>query len=201
MTVADVIDLHDKVHKNSNLITLHPVEFRRGDWRGGNAMMCSREESENYERHRLEAVGTQGHQHIAFVPSHIALDDGYIYTVLGLYRYRNDEAKMRRVYRLASLMECVTNAPSPILRTDLLRRFYKSITEERDELNVVWRGNVQHFMLPFYPHHYNPNVFLHRIANAESLKDLYTVIQTESDAQFDVLAKRYVIYLPEGFAP
>jgi hypothetical protein len=200
MTVADVIDMTDKLPKKGNLITSHPMEFRRADWHGGHILMCTREESALYEAHRIEALRTPGHQHIAFVPNHDTLDGGYHFTVVGLYRFRGDESKMRRIYRLAGMMECVTNAPSPILRTDLLRRFYKSIIEERDELNMVWRGNVLHFLLPLAPQHYNPTIFLHRIANAESLKDLYAVIQAETDTQFDMLAQHYVFYLPEGLA-
>ncbi|RPJ09469.1 MAG: hypothetical protein EHM36_04295, partial [Deltaproteobacteria bacterium] len=196
--MADVIDLNDKYHKKHNLLTTHPLEFRRGDWHGGHIMLCTREESNQYETHRLEAFRSTGHQHIAFVPNHFTLDGGYHYTALGLFRYRNDEALMRRVYRLAGLMECVTNAPSPILRTDLLRRFYKSILDERDELGVVWRGNVRHFLLPIHSEYHNPNLFLHRIANAESLKELFVAIQSETDTQFDVLARFYVFYLPEA---
>lgn len=198
--MADVIDLSDKLPKKSNLIASRPMEFRRADWHGGHILMCTREESALYEAHRIEAFRTPGHQHIAFVPNHDILDGGYHFTVIGLYRFRDDESKMRRIYRLAGMMECVTNAPSAILRTDLLRRFYKSIIEERDELNMVWRGNVLHFLLPLAPRYYSPDIFLHRIANAESLKDLYAVIQTEANTQFDILAQYYVFYFPEGLA-
>ncbi len=106
---------------------------------------------------------------------------------------------MRRVYRLAGLMECVTNAPSAILRTDLLRRFYQNILSERDSLKVVWRGNVQHFLLPLHSELYNPNLFFHHIANCESLKDLFAAIEKETNSQFDIIAKNYVIYVPDGF--
>jgi hypothetical protein len=96
-------------------------------------------------------------------------------------------------------MECVTNAPSHILRTDLLRRFYKSILEEREGLGMVWRGSVRHFLLPLHPEHHNPNLFFHRIAGAASLKELYDAIRSETDTQFDVLSRLYVFYLPENF--
>jgi hypothetical protein len=96
-------------------------------------------------------------------------------------------------------MECVTNATSPILRTDLLRRIYKSIMEEREQLRVVWRGNVRHFLLPLHTPHYNPNLFFHHIAAAESLRDLFQCIRAETDTQFDILTRHYVFYLPEAF--
>lgn len=199
--MADIIELGQKPRKEDNLITPRPLEFRRGDWHSGFAMMCTRNESARYEVHRLQALGSQGHQHIAFVPNHFTLDGGYHYTILALFRYRDNEADMRRVYRLAGMMECVTNAPSPILRTDLLRRFYKTILEEREALNVIWRGNVAHFLLPMDSEFHNPNLFRFKIAQAESLKDLYSAIEAETDAQFDILAESYVFYMPENLSP
>ena len=197
---ADIIEMKDRHRPPDNVVTLRPLEFRRGDWHMGAAMMVKREESVRYEMHRLEAFARQGHTHVAQVPNHFSLDDGYYYTLIGLFRYRGDEALMRRVYRLAGWMECVTNAPSPILRTDLLRRFYKSILEEREALNIVWRGNVRYFLFPIHVEYYNPNLLVHRVSRTESLKDLYEVIEEETNRQFDVLAEHYVFYLPENLA-
>ncbi len=196
--MADIIDLIPKSEIKDNLITAQPLEFRLGDWRTGYVMMCTRQESVKYEAHRQEAFASRGHQHIAFVPNHFTLDGGSHYTIQGLIRYRGDESLMRRVYRLAGLMECVTNVSSPILRTDLLRRVYKSILDEREALQVVWRGNVVHFLLPLHPDFRNPNLFQHNLAKAESLKELFTAIENETNAQFDILAHHYVFYLPES---
>jgi hypothetical protein len=198
--VADIIDMRDRNRPPDNSITMEPLEFRRGDWQLGSAMMCTRRESARYEAHRLEAFSKQGHTHVAHVPIHFALDNGCHYTLLGLFRYRNDEALMRRVYRLAGWMECVTNAPSPILRTDLLRRFYKSILDEREALRLVWRGNVRYFLFPIHVDFYNPNLLVHRVSQTESLKELYTAIEEETGKQFDILAEHYVFYLPETLA-
>jgi len=198
--MADIIDLRHKQREKNNLITAGPLEFRRGDWHSGYAMLCLREESNRYEAHRLEALSAPGHEHIAFVPNHYTLEGGYHYTVIGLFRHRENEELMHRVYRLAGYMECVTNTPSPILRTDLLRRFYKTILEERKELNVVWRGNAQHFLFPLSPDLYSPNRFAQRIAAAESLKGLYKAVELETDTQFDILSRSYVFYIPEHLA-
>jgi hypothetical protein len=199
--MANVIDFTSKDRHPENLITVAPPEFRHGDWHGGFAMLCTREASAKYETHREAALGRSGHGHIAFVPNHVSLAGGYHYTVLGLVRYREDGLMMRRVYRLAGLMECVVSIPSPVLRTDLLRRFYQSIIEEREALNVVWRGDVQHFLLPLNAEHYHPNRFPQAVAKAESLKELYSVIGAETDSQFDVLSRNYVIYLPRALPP
>ncbi|MCU0572236.1 MAG: hypothetical protein MUC41_04505 [Syntrophobacteraceae bacterium] len=198
--MADIIEMKDRHRPPGNIVTLRPLEFRRGDWHLGTAMMVKREESARHEMHRLEAFSRQGHTHVAHVPNHFALDDGCHYTLMGLFRYRGDEGLMRRVYRLAGWMECVTNAPSPILRTDLLRRFYKSILEEREALNIVWRGNVRYFLFPIHVEYYNPNLLVHRVSRTESLKELYEVIEEETNRQFDVLAEHYVFYLPENLA-
>ena len=197
--MAELIDLTRKFQNLENLIAAKPLEWRRGDWLTGHAMICTREESKRFEAHRLEAYQVEGHKHIGFVPNHFKLDDGYHYTVMGLFHHRDDEAMMRRVYYLAGLMECVTNVPSPILRTDLLRRVYQSIMEERERLRVVWRGHVRHFLLPLHTEFYNPNRFHHHLVSAQSLKDLYQAIQGETDTQFDLLVERYVFYLPESF--
>jgi hypothetical protein len=197
--MAELIDLTRKFRNMENLIVAQPLEWRRGDWVTGHALMCTREESKRFEAHRIEAYQVKGHKHIGFVPNHFKLDAGYHYTVMGLFRHREDEAMMRRVYYLAGLMEGVTNAPSPILRTDLLRRVYQSILEERERLGVLWRGHVRHFLLPMHADYYNPNLFYHHIVSAKSLKDLYQKIQAETDTQFDILAERYVFYLSESF--
>ncbi|ABK17599.1 hypothetical protein Sfum_1914 [Syntrophobacter fumaroxidans MPOB] len=198
--VADIIQFKDRGGgRGDNVIVRRPLEFRRGEWRSGFVMMCTREESGRFEAHREDALRAEGHRHVAFVPDHITLDGGLHFTVMGLYRHRDDEASMRRVYRLAAMMECVTKEPSPILRTDLLRRFYKTITEERDALRVIWRGSVQDFLLPVHPVWYDLQRFGRRVAGAGSLKALYDVIREESDAQFDVLSLHYVFYLPESF--
>jgi len=197
--MADVISLSDRLPGRDNVIATEPLEFRRGDWRGGHALMCTRGESNRFEKHRLNALGTPGHQHIGYVPNHFSLENGYHFTTLGLFRYRTDESMMRRVYRLAGLMECVTNAPSAILRTDLLRRFYQTILTERESLKVVWRGNVQHFLLPLHTEWYNPNLFFHHISNCQSLKELFAAIESETNQQFDIISRHYVIYVPENF--
>lgn len=197
--MAELIDLTRRFQHMENLIASKPLEWRRGDWLTGHALMCTRSESERFEEHRLQACRVKGHQHIGFVPNHFMLDEGYFYTVAGLFRHRADESMMRRVYYLAGLMEGVTNSPSSILRTDLLRRVYQTILEEREQLGVVWRGHVRHFLLPLHVNLYNPNLFRHHIVSAQSLKELYEIIRRETDVQFDILAHHYVFYLPETF--
>ncbi len=197
--MADIIDFSGRLKPASNLIIQKPLEFRKGDWLAGSAILCTREESMRFEAHRLKVIQAQDRPFMSLVPNHITLDGGYHFTAAWLFRFREDEASMRRLYRLAGLMECVTRAPSPILRTDLVRRFFKLINDEKDSLNVTWKGNVQGFLLPLQPQHYSPNLFINALQNAPSLKDLLTVIEDHTGKQFDNLAEHYVFYVPGSF--
>ena len=97
---------------NDNLICRKPLEFRRGDWDKGQVLQCLRDEAEKYQSHRRQAL-TNGHRHIRFVPESFSLVGGSHYTVMGLYRLRQQEKQARELYRLAGLMECVVNSSSP----------------------------------------------------------------------------------------
>ncbi|MEN6441101.1 MAG: hypothetical protein ABFD97_21240 [Syntrophobacter sp.] len=197
--MADIIDFSGRLKPASNLIVQKPLEFRKGDWLAGSAILCTREESMRFEAHRQKMVQAQDRPFMSLVPNHITLDGGYHFTAAWLFRFREDEASMRRLYRLAGLMECVTKAPSPILRTDLVRRFFKIINEEKESLNVTWKGNVQSFLLPLLPQHYAPNLFINALQSAGSLKDLLILIEEHTDKQFECLARHYVFYVPGAF--
>ncbi len=199
--MADIIDLSSRLKPATNLITPHPLEFRKGDWLAANAVLCTREESARFEAHRQKVIQAQDRPFMSLVPNHFTLDGGYHFTALWLFRFRENEPVMRRLYRLAGLMECITRAPSPILRTDLVRRFFKIITEEREKLGVAWKGNVHAFLLPIHPQYYSPNLFLNAVQGAPSLKDLLSLIEEETNRQFDILALQYVFYVPESFHP
>jgi hypothetical protein len=195
--MANVIDLSSRLKTGQNLISSSPLEFRRGEWLTGYAILCSRDESEKLEAQRLKA--TSERPPVTLVPNHLTLDGGCHYTVFWLFRFRQDEERMRRLYRLAGLMECITKAPSPVLRTDLVRRFFKVINEERESLNVSWKGNVRDFLFPLHAEDYGPEAFTGTIAGALSMKDLLDGIEREANSQFDILAKRYVFYVPQTF--
>lgn len=195
--MADIIDLSSRLKPANNLIAISPFEFRKSEWLSGNAVLCTRAESAKLEAQRRKS--TPDRPPITIVPNHVTLDGGYHYTCLWLFRFREDEKRMRRLYFLAGLMECVTKAPSPVLRTDLVRRFFKIINEERDQLNVSWKGNARNFLLPLHAGHYDPGVFIDAVSSAASLKELLAAIEKETDSQFDILAGNYVFYVPETF--
>jgi hypothetical protein len=191
--MADIIDLSSKLKSESNLIAEKPLEFRKGRTISGSAILCTRQESSKLEARRRKTSST------TILPSHFRLDGGYHWTALWLFRFREDEQRMRRIYRLAGLMECATKTPSPVLRTDLVRRFFKIINEEREKLNVSWKGNSVEFLLPLLPEHYDFSDFNEAVGNAPSLKELLVAIENGTNSQFDVLAENYVFYVPETF--
>ena len=194
--MADIIDLSSRLKPGGNLISASPLEFRKSEHPSGSAILCTREESAHLESQRK---ATPEKPLTALFPESRTLDGGYHYTCLYLFRFREDESRMRRLYRLAGLMECVTGVPSPVLRTDLVRRFFKIINEERESLNVSWKGNVRSFLLPLRSEHYDQRVFLAAMSSAPSLKELLDGIESETGLQFDILAEKYVFYVPEIF--
>ncbi|HYA40485.1 MAG TPA: hypothetical protein VEF34_04245, partial [Syntrophobacteraceae bacterium] len=197
--MADIIDLSSRLKPGNNLIAVSPLEFRRSDWFSGNAILCTREESARLEAQRRKSPPQRPPMRI--VPNHVTLDGGYHYTCLYLFKFRDDEKQMRRIYRLAGLMECATKAPSPVLRTDLVRRFFKIIKQQSEDLHVSWKGNVRDFLLPLNAEHYDPAAFMDALGSAPSLKELLDVIEKETNLQFDILAGHYVFYVPETFLP
>ncbi len=195
--MAYIIDLSSRFKPGHNLIALSPLEFRKGEWLPESSILCTREESEKLEAQRKKST-SQGPL-MTLVPNYRTLEGGYYYTSLYLFKFREEEKKMRRFYRLAGLMECATGAPSPVLRTDLVRWFFKIINEEREKLKVSWKGSVRSFLLPLRLEHYDPGVFLETVNNALSLKELLDGIQSQTDSQFDILSAHYVFYVPAAF--
>jgi len=49
------------------------------------------------------------------------------YTIRSIFLYRSNEEKMREVYYLAGLVDCMINRVHPLLRTDSISEMYKKI--------------------------------------------------------------------------
>lgn len=194
--MARIIRFEDGRKDDDNLICRKPLEFRRGDWRQGHVLQCLRSEAEKYQSHRKKVI-TDGHSHLSFVPEHFSLVGGCDYTVMGLFKMREQEEQARDFYRLAGLMECVVNSTSPLLRTDLLRGLYRTIMDLRRSLNFSWKGDSTQFLLPLHPHFYRRSYFFEQIHQADTLKVLYANVEQETRVQFDLLAAQYVFYLPQ----
>jgi len=76
------------------------------------------------EKHRKEIYekGDAGVQHL---PPHYVLGGSMAYTIRSIFLYRSNEEKMREVYYLAGLVDCMINRVHPLLRTDSISEMYK----------------------------------------------------------------------------
>ena len=194
--MADIIQFRPETEPTDNLIIRKPLEMRWGDWQGGLPMQLLKEESHRFEKYREEAH-KKGHLHPAKAPNHFPLHHGTDTTLWALYRWRHDADRMRDVYYLAGLMECMTLVPHSILRTVMVRTFYKTLQELKEKLQVKWHGQVHHFLLPMATHHRSENDFSRHLQCAKTLQELFQAIREETEEQFLILGSEYVFYLPQ----
>jgi hypothetical protein len=119
-----------------------------------------------------------------------------------MYNYRENEEKMREVYYLMGLVDCMINQVNPILRTDLIRAIYKEVFKLREALKVHWYGPITQILLPLDSMFYNEFEYKALVSSAGTMKDLYRVIREGTEEMFDILSLEYVFYCPSaGFQP
>jgi hypothetical protein len=178
-----------------NLITARPWEIRRADWESVNFIQMLKSQSAWLEKHR-EEVYKKGERGIWHLPPCFTLKGGMGYTIQGIYYYRNDERKMREVYYLAGLVDCMINQVSTLLRTDLIRDMYKNIRALRKGLNINWYGQLDQVLFPIDDQYYSSLEYRETLSRARTMKDLYTAIRDGADEMFDILSLEYVFYSP-----
>ena len=193
--MADVIHIRRGVASESNLIVQKPLEMRWIDWESGSPIQVSRRESERFERERERSLREDGSIPPG-IPNHYSLKNGPEITLWALYCRRNDPDAMREVYYLAGLMECMTHVPHPVLRTVMVRGFYRTLQELQERLGVFWRGRIHHFLFPTAAEHGTSGDFVQSLQSAETLRDLFITIREQTEEQFLVLGSEYVFYLP-----
>jgi hypothetical protein len=187
--MAEIIDLKERSRiPPDNLISTRPWEFRRADWGTARFIQMPRSQSDRLEAHRLEGV--------CQLPSHFTLRGGMDQTVRAVFASRNDPEKMRRIYYLAGLMDCMMNQVSPILRTDLLRAMYKKVFEMKRDLGIHWYGPIDHVLLPLDAQFFDEAEYRISLARARSMKALYQVVREGAQEMFDILSLEYVFYCP-----
>jgi hypothetical protein len=194
--MGEIVNLQDKFQRPpNNLIISSPWEFRRADWEGHHFIQMLRSQSVKLECHR-EEVCKQGGKGIWHLPPHFSLKGGMIYTVLAMYAHRDNEDRMRQVYYLTGLMDCMINQVNPVLRTDLLKAMYKKVFSMKTELNVHWYWPLDHVLLPVESSFFNEYEYRALLKSAQTMKELYRVIRIGTDEMFDVLSLEYVFYCP-----
>lgn len=182
-----------------NLISSKPWEFRKADWATGHFIQMLRSQSTRLENRRKEIQG-KGEKGIGDLPSHFSLKGGMAFTIRALFIYRENEKKMREVYYLAGLVDCMINQVNPVLRTDLLRDLYRKVFLMKEKLKVHWYGPLDQVLLPIDFQFHNESEYRSSLRNALSMKELYHTIQEGTEEMFDILSFEYVFYCPSAGA-
>lgn len=196
LLMGKVIDFREKgASPPPNLIASKPWEFRWSDWDSRHFIQMLRSESVRLEDHRKKIFQAGGYG-VWRLPPHFVLRGGMAYTIQALFASRANEEKMREVYYLAGLMDCMINRVNPLLRTDLIRDMYKKVATLKSILNTDWYGSVDQILFPLDPRLYNPSEYVECLSKAETMKDLYAVIRDGTDEMFDILSLEYVFYTP-----
>jgi len=184
--MAEVINLKDKFKKpTDNLICSRPWEFRKAHWETIHFIQMLRSQAERLEQHREKVL-----------PSHFSLKNGMAYTIRAIYANRENDERMREIYYLTGLMDCMINQVNPVLRTDLLRAMYKKVFAMKEALNIHWYGPIDQVLLPIDSRFHNELGYRDLLKNACTMKELYGAIRTGTDEMFDILSLEYVFYCP-----
>lgn len=194
--MGKIIQLKDKSDTPpDNLITSRPWEFRRADWESRYFIQMLKSQSAKLEKHRKE-IYKMGNKQIWHLPPHFVLKGGMGYTIQGIYSNRKSEEKMREVYYLAGLIDCMINQVNPLLRTDLIRDMYKKVVTFKSMLNMNWYGHIDHVLFPIDIQFYNLSEYRERLSRAETMKDLYLLIREGTDTMCAILSCEYSFYTP-----
>ena len=134
-------------------------------------------------------------RHFSLCP-HLVLKDSVANTIHGIYNYRNNAEKMRELYYLASLIDCMINQINPLLRTDLIKSMYNKITTLKGILNINWYGRMNEVILPIEPDLFNYRDYKTGLAGAGTMNELYKLIRKGSDKMFEILSSEYIFFVP-----
>jgi hypothetical protein len=193
--MGKIIHFKDKGLPPDNLITAKPLEFRAADWESGHFIQMLKPQSDALEKHRKE-IHEKGEAGVHHLPSHYVLGGSMAYTIRSIFLYRANEEKMREVYYLAGLMDCMINSVHPLLRTDELGEMYKKIVTLKTLLSANWYGTLDQVLFPLDVQFYDDGEYRDRLSRAATMKDLYHVIREQTDDMFDILSLEYVFYTP-----
>jgi hypothetical protein len=194
--MGKIIKLQEKAEPPpDNLITSNPWEFRKADWGSNFFIQMLKYQSGKLETHRKE-IHKRGDKGIWHLPPHFTLRGGMAPTIQGIYRYKDNGAKMREVYYLAGLIDCMINQINPVLRTDLIRDMYKKVMNLKSVMNVNWHGHIDQVLFPLDVQFFNQLEYRESLSRAGSMKELYHIIREGTDEMFDILSLEYAFYTP-----
>ena len=189
--MGDIIQFKKTGPKSGNLVSSHTFEFRKADWKSIHFIQMLRSQSEKLEN--TYPGNGYNHNHL---PMHFVLKNGNACTIHNLYYYRHSEEKMKEVYYLSGLIDCVINRVCPLLRTERVNDIYRKIITLKKLLNVNWYGHMDQVLLPLDLHLYNISSYNNRLSPAKTMKELYDSIRLGTDEMFEILKADYVFYTP-----
>ena len=196
--MAKIIQIGSRSEESpDNVITLKPMEFRKAYWETTRFIQMSRSSSDRMEHHRRQTV-EQGDEGVWQLPPHFVLTEGMAHTIRAMYVYRTEEKRMREVYYLMGLVDCMINQVNPILRTDLIRAMYKEVFKIREDLKIHWHGPITQILLPIDSVFYNESEYKISLTKAETMQGLFKAIREGTGEMFDILSLEYVFYCPSA---
>lgn len=178
-----------------HVITDQPMRLRWGPWRTARVVLVHVRSAAGYEEYREQCL-ERGQDPSGQMPPHFALEGGAQDTALGFLRHREDAEAQRQVCYLACLLEALLNAPSDILRTDLIRRVYQEVDRLSQELAFRWRGGQSRFIPPTNQDAADPHHFERMVAPVSNLQDFYALLQDYAGQRYHSLSRDYVFYFP-----
>lgn len=176
-----------------NLITSKPWEFRTPHWETAHFIQMSKSHSGKLECD-FKCDFRKGHKNVRQLPPHLLLKGSMSYTIRAMFLYRENEEKMREVYYLTGLMDCMINQVNPILRTHILRSMYKKALAMKEDLNIHWYGPFDHILLPIDSRFYSASEYRSSLNRAPTMKELYHAIYKGTAEMFDIISLEYVFY-------
>jgi hypothetical protein len=132
------------------------------------------------------------------LPPHFLLKDSRAHTIHAILTYRNNGEKMREVYYLAGLIDCMINQTNPLLRTDLIKVMHKKIATLKNILGVNWYGQMDQVLLPIDELFFNQQEYRQRLSKAITIKEFYSIIRAGTDEMYDILSSKYIFFTPGG---
>ena len=194
--MAKVIHIKERVGlAPDNVIASSPWEFRWSHWESRYFVQILKSRSQQLERQHREANEGGYGGHVA-LPPHFVLNGGTANTVRFVFGCRDNEQKMREIYYLAGLIDCMINQINPLLRTDLIKHLYGKVMTMKGLLGINWYGTMDQVLLPLDERLYDHSEYREILAEAGSMKALYRAIREGTDTMFAILSREYVFYTP-----
>jgi hypothetical protein len=191
--MGKVIRLVPRREKDRNrLITASPWEFRWSDRESRFFSQVPKRYAALFEK----GSASRGHGGPTALADCRHLKGGPGYTMQALFLQRYNEAKMRQIYYLAGLVDCMINRRNPLLRTHHIRGLYGKVMTLKNILCLNWYGSIDQVLLPVTQA--GPGVLEYptALSQAGTMKELYRIIREATDEMFDILSRDYVFYAP-----